>query len=291
MKKQEIILTIGLPASGKTTWLDEFIKQHPEYININRDDIRIMLQGRSRYAKFSRWREGMVTDTMLTTAKAAVKEGKSVIISDTNLNKNRNKAWEKFAKDRKIDYVEKLFTDVPVGVCIERDMKRLHPVGAKVIMGFFERGQGVWWHPPVYDPNLPDCYIVDVDGTLAQMVNRSPYDWMKVDTDLPKQDVIAVVNALKIANPNVYIIAASGRDGICKDLTSTWLTDNHVLFDKFYIRPEGDNRKDTLIKEEIYHKHIKGNYNVIGVFDDRDQVVHMWRHLGLTVFQVNYGAF
>jgi len=78
---------------------------------------------------------------------------------------------------------------------------------------------------------------------------------------------------------------------VCKDLSIDWMAKHGMTYNHFYIRPEGDCRKDTLIKEEIYDNHIKGKYNVLGVFDDRDQVVHMWRHLGLTVFQVNYGAF
>ena len=39
------------------------------------------------------------------------------------------------------------------------------------------------------------------------------------------------------------------------------------------------------------YNHINGKYNVLGVFDDRDQVVSVWRSLGLTCFQVNWGNF
>lgn len=45
------------------------------------------------------------------------------------------------------------------------------------------------------------------------------------------------------------------------------------------------------MKKEIYEKYIKGKYNVMGVFDDRDRVVEMWRSIGLTCFQVDYGKF
>jgi len=286
---QEVIITVGLPASGKTTWTNEHIKTHPEYVNINRDDIRLMLQGRGRYNKFSKWRENLVTDAMLETARSAIKNGKSIIISDTNLNPDRNKLWKQFAKDRNVNYREQLFTDIHVGICVERDMKREFPVGSKVIMGMFERGRGIWFPTkPAYDPALPDVYLVDIDGTLAEMHGRGPFDWDKVDTDLPKTDVIEVVKSLHI---NTDVVILSGRDGVCKGLSEKWLDAQGVTRNAFYIRPEGDCRKDTLIKEEIYNNHIKGKYNVLGVFDDRDQVVHMWRHLGLTVFQVNYGAF
>lgn len=286
---QEIVLTIGLPASGKTTWTDEYIKQHPEYVNVNRDDIRLMMQGRERYAKFSKWREQTVTVTAMALAHEALAQGKSVIVSDTNLDPHKNKVWQGIAKDRNINYREVLFTDIPYGVCIARDAKREYPVGAKVIMGMYNRYRDTYWPAPEHDPALPFCYVVDVDGTLAQMNGRSPFAWDKVDTDLPKEDVIATVRALKAAGYTIVIV--SGRDGSCKDLTEQWLRDHDVPFDEFYIRPAGDSRKDYLIKEEIYRNHIQGRYNVQAVIDDRDQVVHMWRQLGMTVMQVDYGDF
>ena len=286
---QEVIVTVGLPASGKTTWTNQFIDNHPDYININRDDIRLMMQGRKRYAKFSKWREDVVTETMLATARSAISNGKSIIISDTNLNPGRNEAWKKFAKDRNVTYREQLFTDIHYGECIDRDARREFPVGQRVIERMFESGRGVWFpEKPVYDPELPDCYLCDIDGTVAKMDGRGPFEWMKVHTDEPNDRVIDVVNAM---SRDAEIIMLSGRDGVCYDLSKTWLDNVGVMYDEFYIRPAGDNRKDTLIKEEIYNNHIKGKYNVLGVFDDRDQVVHMWRHLGLTVFQVDYGAF
>jgi hypothetical protein len=57
------------------------------------------------------------------------------------------------------------------------------------------------------------------------------------------------------------------------------------------MRRSGDNRCDSIVKEEIYREHIEGKYNVLAVFDDRDRVVDMWRRLGLLCLQVYYGDF
>ena len=78
---QELILTIGLPASGKTTWTNHEIQCRPDYVNVNRDDIRLMLQGRERYNKFSKWREKLVSEIQTATVKEALLAGKSVIIT------------------------------------------------------------------------------------------------------------------------------------------------------------------------------------------------------------------
>jgi predicted kinase len=285
----ELVITIGLPASGKTTWADEFIQNNKNYVNVNRDDIRLMLSGRAGYNKFSKQREDMVTTIQKSTAALALTGGRSVIVSDTNLNVGRNANWMNFAHEHGATFREKLFTDTPLGVCLERDKAREYPVGQKVIEGMYNSYRSEWWDAPEYVKGLPDAYIVDIDGTVAQMNGRGPFDWKKVKDDLPKQDVIDIIRALNNAGNNIIMV--SGRDGSCKKDTEEWLNDNGIGYIHFYIRPAGDSRKDTLIKEEIYHKHIKGKYNVKGVFDDRDQVVHMWRHYGLTVMQVNYGAF
>jgi hypothetical protein len=52
------------------------------------------------------------------------------------------------------------------------------------------------------------------------------------------------------------------------------------------MRETNDNRPDTVIKRELYEAHIKGKYNVLGIFDDRPSVCRMWREdLGLKVLQ------
>jgi len=287
--KQKLIVTIGLPASGKTTWTNEFIKDNAEFINSNRDDIRLSLQGIHRYGKFSKWRETLVTKIAIETTTAALGAGKSVIISDTNLMPSRNESWKGIANEFNAEYQEKLFTDIPLGVCLSRDAARNSPVGGKVIINMYNKYRDIYWPSVKADTTLPDAYIVDIDGTLAIMNNRHPYEWDKVSGDLPNTHVIEIIRALKLAKKDIIIV--SGRDGICYRDTLLWLDEHHVPHDHFYIRPAGDNRKDTEIKMEIYTTHIKGKYNVVGVFDDRDQVVHMWRHLGLSVMQVNFGPF
>ena len=83
----------------------------------------------------------------------------------------------------------------------------------------------------------------------------------------------------------------TGRDGICEKETAEWLTKNLIPYNGLVMRTAGDNRKDNIVKLELFKKHIADNYNVMGVFDDRDSVVKMWRDIGLTCLQANYGAF
>ncbi len=149
--------------------------------------------------------------------------------------------------------------------------------------------------------------IVDVDGTLADMRGvRTPFEWDKVHLDKPHQDIIELVQGFasleaytgeydddgdEIIDSRYKIIITTGRDGVCEEATRKWLAEHGVPFDDFYIRKAGDFRKDNIIKSEIYMDHIRPKYDVKFVIDDRDQVVEMWRSLGLRVLQVAPGNF
>jgi hypothetical protein len=60
---------------------------------------------------------------------------------------------------------------------------------------------------------------------------------------------------------------------------------------KYYYKPENDYRKDNIIKKEIFDNYLKDVYNILFVYDDRNQVVNMWRELGIKTFQVEPGNF
>jgi hypothetical protein len=78
-------------------------------------------------------------------------------------------------------------------------------------------------------------------------------------------------------------IIMSGRDSICRNDTEQWLKENGIHFDHLYMRSEGDMRKDSIVKLELFENHIRGKFKVLAVFDDRPQVVREWNRLGLKV--------
>jgi hypothetical protein len=138
--------------------------------------------------------------------------------------------------------------------------------------------------------------IVDIDGTLALRVGpraRRPYDWHRVGEDVPNLPVIATVEALAAAGHRIAFL--SGRESVpgCYEDTLAWL-ERHLDIDgeiELYMRAAGDHRRDSVVKREMYRTHLRGR-DVLCVFDDRDQVVRMWREeLKLPCFQVAYGDF
>ncbi len=130
--------------------------------------------------------------------------------------------------------------------------------------------------------------ICDIDGTLSHMTHRGPFDWMKVGTDSLDDVVYRILDRF---NDKYKIILVSGRDSICREITETWLRDKNIHYDKLYMRPLGDMRRDVEVKREIYDNYIKDNYEIFFVLDDRNQVVDMWREIGLKCLQVAPGDF
>lgn len=134
--------------------------------------------------------------------------------------------------------------------------------------------------------------IVDVDGTLAHMGDRSPYDDHLAATDTVNRPVLDTVLALKAADPALHLIVMSGRDaGRSGDVTATWLKDHDVPYDLLLMRAPKDVRKDAIVKRDLYDALIAPFFDVRLVLDDRQQVVDMWRSIGLPTFQVAPGSF
>lgn len=133
--------------------------------------------------------------------------------------------------------------------------------------------------------------ICDIDGTLAlRTSDRSPFDWMRVKEDGLNIPVASVVSSMKHAAAKVILF--SGRDSICRKLTEEWLEEYAIEYDELFMRKHLDNRKDTLVKSEMFQNNIKDKYDVFFVLDDRDRVVDMWRKAWhLACFQVAPGDF
>lgn len=135
----------------------------------------------------------------------------------------------------------------------------------------------------------PPAVIFDIDGTLALRQERGPFDWSRVGEDLPNEPVVHLALSLGMMYSIIFL---SGRDEICRPQTEMWLFAQELSSGCLFMRPQGDFRKDSIVKKELYHKYIEPHWDIQWVVDDRDQVVKMWREeLGLTCLQVAEGNF
>ncbi|ASZ74987.1 polynucleotide kinase [Rhodococcus phage Trina] len=147
----------------------------------------------------------------------------------------------------------------------------------------------------LYDGHKPgrlSAVIVDLDGTVADHSQRQWNDYSDVINDKPIHNVVSAVrNEDEMGHEVIFM---SGREDVCYIDTKLWIArtfgwpaDSVNLF----MRVAKDYRPDFIVKEELFQKHVHGKYNVLRCYDDRDQVVALWRYKGLTCFQTAYGAF
>jgi predicted kinase len=293
-----LLITRGLPASGKTTFARTL---QPYVVRVNRDDIRRMLHGRRLYTQ---WAEGQVTAVQRAMVEALLRARADVVVDDTNLKARTVREWAEVAARHGADFEVHDFTDVPLDECLRRDAERPEPdrVGEAGIRRMYDRFLKNRTLPlPVprversdvrYIPDLklPPAVLVDIDGTVAVMGDRGPYDWHRVGEDTPNHAVIEAVRAMHAAGN--AIIFCTGRDESSRAQTEAWL--DHfvgVPYDALFMRPWRDGRRDSIVKQEIFESEIHDRWRIVGVFDDRQHVVRMWRSLGLTVFQVAEGDY
>lgn len=289
-----LILTRGLPGAGKTTWA-----RKQRGVRVNRDDLRLMLHGGRTGTG---WAEMQVTIAQRAQIDALLRAGVDVICDDTNLRNQTIRELAEIGASAGAAVRLEDFTGVPVDVCVERDAGRPNPVGEEVIRTMYARYlagkrrpvelppgpvESAVYVPP---PDKPRAILVDIDGTVAVMSDRSPYDMSRVHLDEPNEAVIAAVRAMQAAGHT--IIFCSGRTDDGRAATEAWLqTHVGVPHAGLFMRRTGDQRKDSVVKREIFEKELREHWHVVAVFDDRNQVVRMWRQLGLPVFQVAEGNF
>lgn len=319
----KVFLTVGIPGSGKSSWAKAEIAKDPNnWVRINNDDLRAMMNGSVWSADY----EKMITDARNYLLRDALKRGKNVIIDNLNLNRRHFDTVCDIAKSVNVDVqvLEKAFyIDVEEAIARDAGREGKAKVGADVIKKWWKESGGKqfkFYNPrvqifnqrngninqvtsgPVWDSKLETAIICDLDGTLALIHNRSPYDASDCDIkDLPNRAVIDTV--LAHYKDGRKIIFCSGREDKYRPETIRFINKHCQYIDtdldgsvwdmeyELHMRKTDDFRKDSIIKEEIYSDHIENKYNVLMVLDDRTSVVNFWRSKGLSCWQVAPGDF
>ena len=299
-----LTITRGYPGCGKTTWANGVCLKDPTTTRISRDDIRFNMLGiPQEQGVGTNEQEIQVSRIHHLLVNEMLASGRNVIVDDTNLQLKVARKWADAAQMVGAKFQVKDF-EVDVDTCLARNGTR-HIAGGRyvppaIILNMAKKHPFPFLavHPSDavtfdyrYEPDtsLPMAYVFDIDGTLAQMDGRSPYDWSRVGTDKPVEAIVKMAKVLYVAGFSIVVM--SGRDGACFDLTEKWLKAHDIPFDLLVMRPQGDTRKDNIVKVELFREHVAPHYYVWGTFDDRNQVVAMWRAIGLTCFQVADGNF
>lgn len=304
---QTVYITKGLPACGKSSLGERMAKDNNKLRLVSKDAIRKLLYGD---AKWNASKEPLVISVRDAIIHELLGSEYDVFVHDTNLTGNHVERISEIAGEYDAEVAIIDMTTVPVIDCIKRDALRADSVGYRVILGMAERYlthqydllrleyptndhiiDVLYKQRDIFiDFEKDDCIVVDIDGTVALMGNRSPYDFTKVIDDFAYTSMARLIRTFQ---KDYYVIYLSGREVTCYPETLAWLQMNDLWFygSQLFMRDANDNRDDTIVKEELYLHQVKDLYNVIAWFDDRNKVVAHMRKMGLPVYQVNYGNF
>lgn len=282
----KLLILKGLPASGKTSYAKKLIEKDGgrRWLRVCRDDLREQMFNYI-HSKPNEKLVRNVRDMMIIEGLVA---GRDVIIDETNLRPalidHYRDMTTSFNPDIEIKYFEKTLKQA-----IKDDLNRPRSVGAKVIRQMYYEFLAPNAVPYVRPEGKRKAIVVDIDGTLAHMVGRTPHEYHRVNEDVLDAVVASIVR--RYYEDDYKVILLSGRNDGCREMTEEWLQVNDVPYDELFMRKQGDMRQDDIVKQELFDSNVRHDYAVEFIMDDRDQVVAMWRRLGLKVLQVAEGDF
>ena len=149
MNRPSLILLVGVPGSGKTTYAEKYVEEHPNTIHISSDRIRAELWG----SEATQGDNNEVFSLMQSRTIEELNNGKNVVYDATNITR-KDRSYiialcPKFVK------IECHIVWAPIETCIERDSARNRTVGKEVINRMLKRFQS-----PYYDEGISEIKVV-----------------------------------------------------------------------------------------------------------------------------------
>jgi predicted kinase len=302
-QEQELRVFRGLPGSGKSTEAEKLVQSDPDrWVRVNRDDIRFELYNKyvilNSKGEMDKNAENHVTEVEKRRMNDAFKAGKSVVSDNTNLGIKTVKKHIALAQSHGVKVTHQDFP-VPLEEVQRRNAARSRVVEPWVINrmhkqsmgpnGEFHLFPGSYPLRPFVKPASKEHAVVyDMDGTTTDISGirhfvRGKYrnfDAFHRSSLFcpPNQDVLDMMHDTAAAGLTNIVVTARNRE--YEDVTVKWLDDHNAPFSNIYMRKDGDQRKDNIVKAEILED-ILVDYDVVHAVDDRPEVIEVWHSAGI----------
>jgi len=343
----------GLPASGKSTISNKFLKDDPGAVRVNKDEIRNFFANHNNLEDF--FDEAVLTRMMYMDApckasgKSLIKQVKAallaeftgkniqkllktqkaksfgprekwtvkiqtcilqtfvkenvrcIIIDDTNYNTGHLTRIKSICSRYNFEMID-MHRDYGVTLkeCIDRNEIRANRVPKVAIYAMNKKYRVI---ERVNNPENckvftydGDYVVADLDGTLAHCEHRMKF----IDGSMGKKkwkpffDGMAddtVMDGTRQLLEDTYeghpVVFVTGRPNDYRNTTEKWLKDNDINYDALYMRPQGDYRPDTVVKQEIIDLYLDKD-KIVMWLDDSPQIIEQVRKNGINTLKIGY---
>ena len=134
MTSAPLILTVGIPGSGKSTWAQTLVDKKPNYQIISTDSIRAQLYGDE--AIQGEWMEiRRVLVQALKSARQSIAQGHTaaVIYDATNAKRRQRREFIQLARSCNYHPLIAAWIETPLAVCLQRNAERSRQVPPAII--------------------------------------------------------------------------------------------------------------------------------------------------------------
>lgn len=253
MNKPKLIMLVGIPGAGKTTYATKYKQENPNTIHLSSDSIRKELWGDESIQGDN----SQIFSLMHDRAVEALNNGQNVIHDATNMTR-RDRAYM-IELCPEFVQIEAHIVWAPIETCIERDAARERTVGKAVIDKMLKRFQA-----PYYDEGIDVIEVIRPDEFDRETYVNKCFDTMKIPHDNPHHTL------------NIYDHCVVASEYAFFNLF-TDVIDNNVLnaalwhdVGKPYVKAFIDSKGNPCETAHYYQHHCVGAWMVYGVFNTPD---------------------
>lgn len=163
----ELIILIGLPASGKSSWCAE---NGEGYVVLSSDAIRAELGNEEDQSN-----NELVFDILHARLRQHLAEGDSVIIDACNINRKNRRRWIVAANQYKVPFIRAVVFNVHPDICIIRNSMRQRQVPKEVIKHMMSK-----FEPPTFWEGFTRLEVSNCQGDVDNAVG---YSKLMIDFD------------------------------------------------------------------------------------------------------------